>query len=146
NGRDHVAILDATTREIADIELPFTAISQVRVAGDRVVFIGASSTEPTSIVSLHLVTRKLEVLRKSREADVDAGYLANPRAIEFPTEGGLTAYGYFYPPWNQDYTAPANEKPPLIVMSHGGPTSARSSSPKESLQDHTTRRNPVLHR
>src|SRR5262249_30842911 len=33
NGRDHVAILDATTREIADIELPFTAISQVRVAG-----------------------------------------------------------------------------------------------------------------
>ena len=144
NGRDHVAILDATTREIADIELPFTAISQVRVAGDRVVFMGASSTEPTSIVSLHLVPRKLEVLRKSREAGVDAGYLANPRAIEFPTEGGLTAYGYLYPPRNQDYTAPANEKPPLIVMSHGGPTSASSSSLKYAVQYWTSRGIAVL--
>src|SRR5215475_12895475 len=144
NGRDHLVTLDTATREIADIELPFTAISQVRVAGDRVVFIGASSTEPTSIVSLHLVTRKVEVLRKSREAGVDAGYLANPRAIEFPTEGGLTAYGYLYPPRKQDYTAPANEKPPLIVMSHGGPTSASSSSLKYAVQYWTSRGIAVL--
>ena len=144
NGRDHLATLDTTTKALDDIECPFTAISQVRVAGDRVVFIGASSTEPTSIVSLHLVTRKLEVLRKSREAGVDGGYLANPRAIEFPTEGGLTAYGYFYPPWNQDYTAPANEQPPLIVMSHGGPTSASSSSLKYAVQYWTSRGIAVL--
>ena len=110
--------------------LPFTAISQVHAAGDRVVFIGASSTEPTSIASLNLATRKLEVLRRSRETAVDAGYLTDPRAIEFPTEGGLTAHGYFYPPRNRDYTAPANEKPPLVVMSHGGPTSSSSASLK----------------
>ena len=83
-----------TTRALDDIELPFTAISQVRVAGDRVVLIGASSIEPTSIVSLNLATKELEVLRRSRETTVDAGYLADPRAIEFPTEGGLTAHGH----------------------------------------------------
>ena len=144
NGRDYLATLDTLTRVLDDIELPFTAISQVHATDDRVVFIGASSTEPTSIVSLNLATRELEVLRRSRETVVDAGYLTNPRAIEFPTEGGLTAHGHFYPPRNRDYTAPANEKPPLVVMSHGGPTSSSSASLKYSIQYWTSRGIAVL--
>jgi len=143
-GRDYLATLDTVTRTLNDIELPFTAISQVRIAGDRVVFIGASSTEPTTILSLNLATKKLGVLRKSREIAVDAGYLADPRAIEFPTEGGLTAYGHFYPPRNRDYVAPATEKPPLVVMSHGGPTSSSSASLKYSIQYWTSRGIAVL--
>jgi dipeptidyl aminopeptidase/acylaminoacyl peptidase len=144
NGRDYLATLDTVTRTLNDIELPFTAISQVRVAGDRVVFIGASSTEPTSIASLNLATRELEVLRRSREIAVDAGYLADPRAIEFPTEGGRTAHGHFYSPRNRDYVAPANKKPPLVVMSHGGPTSSSSASLKYSIQYWTSRGIAVL--
>ena len=69
---------------------------------------------------------------------------ANPRAIEFPTEGGLTAHGHFYPPRNRDYAAPANEKPPLVVMSHGGPTSSSSASLKYSIQYWTSRGIAVL--
>jgi dipeptidyl aminopeptidase/acylaminoacyl peptidase len=144
NGRDYLATLDTLTRAFNDIELPFTAISQVRAAGDRVVFIGASSTEPTSIVSLNLGTKELEVLQRSRETAVDAGYLADPRAIEFPTEGGLTAHGHFYPPRNRDYAGPAHEKPPLLVMSHGGPTSSSSASLKYSIQYWTSRGIAVL--
>ena len=55
-------------------------------------------------------------------------YLSAPRAIEFPTEGGLTAHAFFYPPANKDFTGPPDDaRPPLIVMSHGGPTSAASA-------------------
>ena len=144
NGHDYLATLDTLTGALDDIELPFTAISQVHAAGDHVVFIGASSTEPTSIASLNLATRELEVLRRSRETAVDAGYLTNSRAIEFPTEGDLTAHGHFYPPRNRDYAAPANEKPPLIVMSHGGPTSSSSASLKYSIQYWTSRGIAVL--
>ena len=144
NGRDHLATLDTATRALNMIELHFTAISQVRVAGDCVVFIGASATETTSIVSLDLATDKPEVLRRARESAVDAGYLAAPRAIEFPTEQSLTAYGIFYPPRNRDYAAATNEKPPLIVMSHGGPTSSSSASLKYSIQYWTSRGIAVL--
>ncbi|HXV81060.1 MAG TPA: S9 family peptidase [Candidatus Binatia bacterium] len=144
NGRDYLATLDAVTRELNAIELPFTVISQIQVAADQVVFIGASSTEATSIVSLNLGTKESEVLRRSRAITVDTGYFANPRAIEFPTEDGLTSYGHFYPPWNQDYSAPANEKPPLLVMSHGGPTSASSASLKYAIQYWTSRGIAVL--
>ena len=144
NGRDYLATLDAATRALDHIELPFTTISQVRAAGDRVVFIGASSTEPTSVVSLNLATKKLEVLRRSREITVDTGYLTDPQAIEFPTSDGLTAHANYYPPRNRDYSAPANEKPPLIVMSHGGPTSASSASLKYAIQYWTSRGIAVL--
>jgi dipeptidyl aminopeptidase/acylaminoacyl peptidase len=144
NGRDYLATLDTLTRELNDIKLSFTMISQVRVAGDRVVFIGASSTESTSIVSLNLATKELEVLRRSRETAVDAGYLADPRAVAFPTKGGLIAHGYFYPPRNRDYAAPADEKPPMLVMSHGGPTSSSSASLKYSIQYWTSRGIAVL--
>ena len=94
---------------------------------------GASSSSAhrrrrrSAVIALDLSTRQFEVLRRSRDTAVDAGYLSEARAIEFPTEQGLTAHGYFYPPKNCDYAAPANEKPPLLVMSHGGPTSSSSA-------------------
>jgi dipeptidyl aminopeptidase/acylaminoacyl peptidase len=144
NGRDCMATLDTATRALDPIDLPFTTISHVRAAGDRVVFIGASATETSSIVSLDLATGTLEVLRRSRESAVDDGYLALPRAIEFPTEGGLMAHGHFYPPRNRDYAGLAGEKPPLLVMSHGGPTSSSSASLKYSIQYWTSRGIAVL--
>jgi len=144
NGIDQLATLDVNTKRLRDIELPYTAISQVRVAGERVLFIGASGTETSAVVALHLSGRNIEVLRRSRETSVDPGYLSEARAIEFPTEQGLTAHGYFYAPKNCDYTAPANEKPPLLVMSHGGPTSSSSASLKYSIQYWTSRGIAVL--
>ena len=144
NGRDYLATLDAATRQMSIIDLPFSAISQVRAAGSRVLFIGASSTQTTSIVVLDLATGETKMLRSSRETAVDSGHLAEPRAIEFPTEGDLTAHGYFYPPQNRDHVAPAKEKPPLLVMSHGGPTSSSSASLKYSIQYWTSRGIAVL--
>ena len=60
--------------------------------------------------------------RASAGPDV-SGLLSRPQAVEFPTSGGKTAYAFYYPPANPDCAAPADEKPPLIVISHGGPTS-----------------------
>jgi dipeptidyl aminopeptidase/acylaminoacyl peptidase len=144
DGCDYLAKMDIQTRSLNGIDIPFTSISHLHCADDRVVFIGASATESTTLVSLDLTTSNFRILRRSRESSVDPDYLAGPRPIEFPTEGGLTAHGYFYPPRNRDYTAPANEKSPLIVMSHGGPTSSSSSSLKYSIQYWTSRGIAVL--
>jgi dipeptidyl aminopeptidase/acylaminoacyl peptidase len=141
NGRDYLAALDTATKELSNIEVPFSAISQVNLDHDRVVFIGASSTESTSIVCLD---KRLNILRRSRSATVNAGYLAEPEPIEFSTENGVTAHAYFYRPANQDCTAPANDKPPLVVMSHGGPTSSTSASLKYAIQYWTSRGIAVL--
>jgi len=144
NGIDCLATLDTKEKTLGGIELPYSAISQVRVAKNRVVFIGASATEPSAVVALELSSRQIEVLRRSRDSAIDAGYLSAARPIEFPTAQGLTAHGYFYAPKNCDYTAPPEEKPPLLVMSHGGPTSSSSASLKYSVQYWTSRGIAVL--
>ena len=144
NGNDYLATLDTVTKSLRGIELPYSAISQVRVAADRVVFIGASATATSGVVALDLATQQFEVLRRARETTVDAGYLSEACAIEFPTEQGLSAHGYFYPPKNRDFAAPADDKPPLLVMSHGGPTSFSSASLKYSIQYWTSRGIAVL--
>jgi dipeptidyl aminopeptidase/acylaminoacyl peptidase len=62
-----------------------------------------------------------------------------PQAIEFPTTNDLKAHAFFYAPRNRDFTAPQSELPPLIVVSHGGPTSATDSTLRSTVQFWTTR-------
>ncbi len=50
-----------------------------------------------------------------------------PHAIEFPTDGGLTAHALVYRPVNPGHQEPKGEAPPLMVMSHGGPTSCATA-------------------
>jgi dipeptidyl aminopeptidase/acylaminoacyl peptidase len=88
---------------------------------------------------MDLSTGAFETLRRSSEVDVDPGYISVPEAIEFPTEGGLTAHAFFYAPKNKDFAAPAGELPPLLVISHGGPTAAVTGQFNLSIQFWTSR-------
>ncbi|MBR8828451.1 MAG: S9 family peptidase [Gomphosphaeria aponina SAG 52.96 = DSM 107014] len=82
---------------------------------------------------------KIQVLKQSSNLEIDSGYLSTPEAIAFPTENGLIAYGWYYPPKNKDYTAPAGNLPPLLVKSHGGPTAAASATFNLRIQYWTSR-------
>ena len=139
-----LANLYTATGEIEVIGTPYSSIGSVRAVPGRVVFLGASPTEPTSVVQLDLATRRLEVLRRSSEVKIDPGYLSKPTAIEFPTEQNLTAHGFFYAPKNHDYAAPPGEQPLLIVISHGGPTAATSGALNLMIQHWTSRGIAVL--
>jgi dipeptidyl aminopeptidase/acylaminoacyl peptidase len=135
----YLASLDTQTKQLEVIETPYTDISSVHAANGRAVFMAGSATEPTAVVQMDLAAQQLEVLRRSSELEIDTGYLSVPQAIAFPTENNLTAYAFFYPPQNKDYTAPAGEKPPLIVKSHGGPTASTSSAFNLKIQYWTSR-------
>jgi dipeptidyl aminopeptidase/acylaminoacyl peptidase len=143
-GTWHLSSLDTTTGELHPIETPYTQIEELRAAPGRVVFLAGSPTEPPSIVELDLTTRQFEVLRRSSEITIDAGYLSSPQEIEFLTENGLTAHAFFYAPQNRDYVAPSGERPPLLVMIHGGPTGATSSTLDLEIQYWTSRGVAVL--
>jgi dipeptidyl aminopeptidase/acylaminoacyl peptidase len=83
-------------------------------------------------------------LRRSSEVKLDSGYVSVAEPIEFPTANGLTAFGFFYAPKNRDYVGPDGERPPLIVMSHGGPTSAAEASLSLGVQYWSSRGFAVL--
>ena len=140
----HLAALDTATRKLDRIETPYTSISNLQPVSRGVLFNASSSTEPASIVRLDLDTKQVEVVCRSSEIEIDDRYFSPPQAIEFPTEGGLSAHAFFYPPQNRDYTAPLDDLPPLLVISHGGPTSATSTALDLEIQYWTSRGIAVL--
>jgi dipeptidyl aminopeptidase/acylaminoacyl peptidase len=146
NGSASLAAVDLDTLSVTPIATEFTEIASLRADADNVYFVGASPTHFPAIVRLTPASGQATVLKASSTQDVRAyqGYLSTAQPIEFPTENGLTAFALFHPPANRDFSAPADELPPLIVRSHGGPTSAFSSALDWSVQYWTSRGFAVL--
>jgi dipeptidyl aminopeptidase/acylaminoacyl peptidase len=140
-GEQKMATLDTQSGMLTPLTLPFSdfGFSGPRAADGRVVFIGASANTPSTLVMLDLASDALMTIRRSMDIQIDPGFISTPQVVEFPTEGGVTAFGFYYPPHNRDFRAPEGEKPPLLVLSHGGPTSATSASFDIGIQFWTSR-------
>jgi dipeptidyl aminopeptidase/acylaminoacyl peptidase len=109
-----------------------------------VVFKAAAASMPETVMRHELATGETTPLVTSSEMTVDPGYISSPQPIEYPTEGNKTAHGFFYAPANADFRGPDGELPPLIVLSHGGPTGATSTALDLPLQYWTSRGFAVL--
>ena len=139
-----LATIDTRTKRFEKLPTLFTEISYVRAAGGRAVFRAGSPHQPFSIVEMDLESRATKVLRRASNVALESGYLSEPAPIEFPTEDGLTAHGFFYAPKNRDFAAAETEKPLLLVKSHGGPTSATIAVLMLGIQYWTSRGVAVL--
>ncbi len=140
HGSWHLGTINTQKKQFRAIESLYTEISSVQATKDgRAVFIAGSPSQPTAVIKFDLKTQKARVLKRSGELEIDSGYLSVPEAIAFPTENGLTAHAWYYPPKNKDFIAPEAELPPLIVKSHGGPTAAASVSLNLRIQYWTSR-------
>src|ERR687891_581611 len=138
DGLDHLAVA-APDGSTDDLELPYTSIAAVEGAGDGVVFIGASATAEPAVVRVPLGTATPEILRPPRDLRLDPGWFSVPEPIAFPTIGGRTDHAPFYPPTNPEAEPPAGEKPPLLVLIHGGPTAAARPMLQLGIQYWTSR-------
>ncbi len=144
HGISHLAILDTKSGKLENIQSPYTKMEGIRTRDHQAFFIAASPIESTSIVRFDLLNGKFETLQRSSKLEIDPGYISVPQTIEFPTEDRLTAHAFFYPPRNKDFVAPRGELPPLVVMSHGGPTAATSPILRLGIQYWTSRGIAVL--
>jgi dipeptidyl aminopeptidase/acylaminoacyl peptidase len=114
---------------IGEVETPFTELEALKVGAHTVVALAGAPGDPSLVARFDPVTlAPAGVLRRASTITVDPAAIAQPEAIEFPTAGGRTAHAIYYPPTNPEFVAPAGEKPPLIVLSHGGPTANTSTA------------------
>ncbi|HEX9763037.1 MAG TPA: prolyl oligopeptidase family serine peptidase, partial [Acidimicrobiia bacterium] len=88
----------------------------------RAWFAGTGPAHPSAICEIDIETGVVTTVR-ANPLPADPPYFSTARVITFPTGAGAVAHGVFYPPANPEFEAPDGEKPPLIVMVHGGPTS-----------------------
>jgi dipeptidyl aminopeptidase/acylaminoacyl peptidase len=126
------------------IELPFTELSAVDVAGHAAVLLAAGPRSFYAVVRVDLRTGAWEEIRRSTPAVIEPDAISPPESIEFPTTGGRTAFGLLYRPTNPDFEAPPGERPPLVVTSHGGPTAQAFGGLTVAVQLLTSRGFAVL--
>lgn len=138
-GRDRLFHVQARDR-IGEVSTPYTEFVSPRVGGRGVVAIAGSPSEAAAVVRFDPVSLEpVEILRRSRDAALDAVIVSMPEAITFPSAGGRSAHALFYPPGSPTAVGPAGERPPLVVRSHGGPTSNASTGLNLEIQLLTSR-------
>src|SRR6185503_11841706 len=118
--------------------------SYLTIDGGTAVFRAASPQLPWAIYEMDLKTGALRVLRRGFGETFDAADVSSSSLVEFPTTGGLTAFGLYYPPHNRAFRGPDGELPPLIVTSHGGPTASASTAFAIAVQLFTSRGYAIL--
>ena len=114
-----------------------------RPRGGRTLLAGGPDSPPT-VIRLDVANGAWVALRRSWTTALDPAGIAHPEPVEYPTTGGKTAYGLFYRPTNPSIEGPPSERPPLIVTSHGGPTSQAYGGLTAATQLFTSRGFAVL--
>lgn len=141
-GLERLAVWEPDVGRVSKLDLPHTLIDQLHARGDEAVYIAASPTTEVHVVSVTIERDRagaVEVVVPSRDLGLDPGWFSVPEPIEFPTAGGTTAHALLYPPTNPEVTGPDGARPPLLVMIHGGPTSAARPMLQLSRQYWTSR-------
>jgi dipeptidyl aminopeptidase/acylaminoacyl peptidase len=142
-GRDRLAVVDPTTGDVQPLDVPSNEIANVRATATTALYVGAAFTSEAAVhavlVGRNATTGGAQVLRPARDLALSSAHLSAGRHITFPTEGGAVAHGLFYRPANPDALPLEGERPPLIVMIHGGPTSNARAELRLALQFWTSR-------
>jgi dipeptidyl aminopeptidase/acylaminoacyl peptidase len=140
NGRDELWRIPGASGQAPErIDLPHTELRDLVVEGGQAAFVAGQPTEPAGVVLLDLGTGAWQYVRRTSAEQPDPAYVSVPEAIAFPTTDGALAHALYYPPVNSGAVGSAGELPPLVVMSHGGPTSRASSALSLEKQVFTSR-------
>ncbi|WP_300013837.1 prolyl oligopeptidase family serine peptidase [Pseudonocardia sp.] len=107
---------------IADLDLPFCSIAVVRAAGpDAAVVVAGTRTSEPGVYRV-TVAGDVETLRPARDLGLDPAGISVSEHVTFPAGEDRVAHLLYHPPTSVTHTGPEGERPPLVVVIHGGPT------------------------
>ena len=138
-GRWRLCGIDTRAGSWRDIATDFEPHDWLTADGRHALLVAGSVTMTDAVVRLDLESGAAEVLRSSSTLALDPGDVSVPEAIECATGDGQVAHAFYYPPRNREYSALPVECPPLVAISHGGPTTATSSILDLRIQFWTSR-------
>ena len=144
-GIGNLALLDPLLLSFKILKFEGNDFSQLACNGSNLAaFLMGSPSKPRRVFQYNLHSHELSSIDSNLKQSIEDGFISRPQTITFPTSEKREAFGYFYPPQNKNYSAPSHTLPPLIVMSHGGPTAAADPVYNLRIQFWTSRGWSVL--
>ncbi len=122
---DSLIAIDTKARQVVSrFEFGGTIEHLCTDGAGNVTFIALSKVESSALASISVSSNRLSNYRTIRASKTPTLEVSQARHFSYQCSDGCKAYGFFYPPTNQEFQAKTSEKakPPLLVMVHGGPT------------------------
>lgn len=142
DGLDKLALVKTDATGFQTLDLPFQSFSPPYLSCDEQAnlwLIAGSAYETPSVIRIDPHSQQFEIVKYGSKVRMPPEQISAPRSIEFPTLDGNHAHAFFYEPKNPGFQGPEGELPPLIVRSHGGPTSAARAHLQLEIQFWTSR-------
>jgi dipeptidyl aminopeptidase/acylaminoacyl peptidase len=143
DGRWKLALIDTEDGTFTPIDLPQEPAESIHANAEAIYFIGGSATVAMGIVRVAIVGMTAEVLCSASAEPIAPDWISVPEAVTY-TAAGRDVHAFYYRPTNPEVSAPDGERPPLLVLTHGGPTGATSSVLDPKIQFWTSRGFAVL--
>jgi dipeptidyl aminopeptidase/acylaminoacyl peptidase len=118
---ERLVLLDVDSGDTSPVRLPYAYMDRVHPWRDGIAFLAAEATGRRVVATWSPTAGVTEI----RTYDIEALGPRDrpvPEPIEVPTPDGQVTHAFLYRPCNGDIAGPDNERPPLIVFTHGGPT------------------------
>jgi dipeptidyl aminopeptidase/acylaminoacyl peptidase len=162
DGHWKLAFIETDPVRWEPVQTSLDVIESIRADARALYFVGASATTAPVIARMTLAAMEAEVLRHSTSEAIDTAWISRPEPVTFSAPGPSAAangtgvpvspsapatrevHGFYYAPQNPSVAAPAGTLPPLLVLTHGGPTAATEAVLDPEVQFWTSRGFAVL--
>ncbi|HWI18292.1 MAG TPA: S9 family peptidase [Vicinamibacterales bacterium] len=138
DGRWKLARINVETKAFEGVGLDVEPLESIKARAAEIFFIGGSPTRPSAVM-----TAGGQVLRSSTTDVIPPEWISVAEAVTYRA-GDRDVHAFYYPPTNPEVQAPAGEHPPLLVITHGGPTGATIDVLDPKVQFWTSRGFAVL--
>ena len=150
DGRWKLAFIETRPVRWEPVNISLDVLESIHASERALYFIGGSPTTAPVVARMTLAAMEPEVLRRSAAEGVEASWISVPEAVTFTVSSASagsearSVHAFYYPPVNPDFEAPADTRPPLLVLTHGGPTGAAEATFDPRVQFWTSRGFAVL--
>lgn len=143
SGEQSIAVLQISSGTLRSTASPGVATTSLDVGGRCAAAVLSFPDRPAALALLDLDRDAWDIVRSSFKISIPIDAISLARRVSWTSEG-CEIHGYFYPPVNTNWQAPAGTLPPMITLIHGGPTGFASPEFKIGYQFWTSRGFAIL--
>lgn len=138
NGMPSLVLVDIDQGLASPLDDASSSYTDIVRTPNGIAYIAGFADQSRQIVEMRLDTRARTVIAQPEASPVGRDFTAVPEALTFAAKAG-ESYAFFYPPTSRDHRVQDGELPPLLVVTHGGPTSNAWADLDWRVQYYTSR-------
>ena len=139
NGVAALVFIDVDNGMVTPLENRFSSYACLNRTAMGIAFVAGKTDDLQTVVRMDLSNAEVTKIATQGTLDIDPDYFSVPEQIVYDNADGLETFAYFYPPRHPSAAGPVIQKPPLLVLSHGGPTGHAGRDLNFRIQYYTSR-------